>query len=65
MGKVNIREAELEREDDDAIMCRTCNSPAEDEFEPYCMSCGMYWRDCINGLWDDAVQIDPVERGSQ
>lgn len=63
MGKINIRQAEIEREDDATIMCRTCNSPAEDEWEPYCMSCGMYWQDCINGLWDDAVQIDPAKGG--
>jgi hypothetical protein len=54
MGKVDLRKAEMEREEDDAIMCRTCNAPAEDEWEPHCRSCGMYWQDCANGLWQEA-----------
>jgi hypothetical protein len=52
MPKVSLSEALAEKEEDDAITCKTCNAPADDEYAPYCMSCGIYWKDCGNGLYE-------------
>lgn len=52
MPKFSIDEALAEKVDDDATFCRSCTAPAE-EGSPYCMPCGSYWEDCMNGLWDD------------
>ena len=56
MPKFDLREADLERQDDDGILCRTCTAPADPEYEPHCMPCGLYWADCADGLWDDDVE---------
>lgn len=53
MAKIVLREADIERQDDDETFCRSCNSPAEEGFEPFCFICGSYWKDCADGLWQD------------
>lgn len=53
MPKINISEALLEKDERDGDLCRTCYSPAEEPYEPYCMHCGLYWEDVENGLYDD------------
>lgn len=50
--KINISDALLEKEEHDSVTCKSCTAPAVEGYEPYCMSCGMYWQDCANGLWD-------------
>lgn len=53
MSKVNLREASLENEERKADKCATCSGPADEAYEPYCMSCASYWEDVKNGLFDD------------
>jgi hypothetical protein len=55
MPKFDIRKAELEKQEDDAVGCRTCSAPAHEQYEPYCMSCGIYWKDCDEGLFADPL----------
>lgn len=52
MPRVNLQEADLERQDDDGTFCRSCRAPAEGD-GPYCVPCGDYWAECDAGLWDD------------
>lgn len=42
MPKIDLRQADLEREDDAKIMCRSCHFPAIGE-GPYCGPCKDYW----------------------
>jgi hypothetical protein len=53
MPKISLSDALLEKEESDSVTCKTCSAPATEEFAPHCMSCGLYWQDCDNGLWDD------------
>lgn len=57
MPKIKLGSALLEKEEADSVTCKTCAAPADDEHDPYCMSCAIYWKDVENGLFDDKCPI--------
>ena len=52
MPQMTISDALLEKADHEAVFCTSCQSVA-DEGSQYCSSCGAYWKDVDEGLWDD------------
>ncbi|KGM86752.1 hypothetical protein rosmuc_03045 [Roseovarius mucosus DSM 17069] len=53
MPKIDLRQALAEAEERQGDLCRSCNAPAEEGWEPHCASCGSYWRDADEGLYQD------------
>lgn len=53
--KVDLHEARAEAIETRLWQCRSCDTMIEDRMDdaPYCRSCGAYWRDVDNGLFDD------------
>ena len=49
------REAFLQVEDVENIQCSTCLNVAV-EGSQYCVSCGIYWEDCRNGIFDQELE---------
>lgn len=53
MERISIQKAELELQEDNLTTCKSCGSPSDEEYSPYCRNCGTYWEDVRNGLFDD------------
>lgn len=55
MKKISVREAAQMRDEEDSWRCPSCTTLVEpgSEFEPYCPSCGSYWRDVEDGMFGD------------
>jgi hypothetical protein len=52
MSKLSIQSA-AQQVEDERWKCESCEAPADERYEPYCMACGMYWHDVANGLFDE------------
>ena len=54
MPRINLQSALAEKEERDGDLCKTCTAVPDEEWEPYCIHCGMYWKEVDEGLWDEA-----------
>lgn len=54
MPKVDLRKALAEKDERDGDLCRSCEAPADDQWAPYCSSCGSYWREVEQGIFEEA-----------
>lgn len=53
MPAISVRDALIENEDRKADLCDTCDNPADETTEPYCVHCASYWQDVREGLFDE------------
>ena len=56
--RVSKAKALEELKEDNSVRCKTCSAPADEHYEPYCMTCALYWRDCGNGLYDEPIESE-------
>ena len=52
MARLTVMAAQAEADEERSWWCRDCGRPAEDGKE-HCMTCGSYWADVSNGLFED------------